>query len=227
VVRGLAGEAARAELEEARAHVAACAACGEASAQLEDAWRELGKWQAPKAPADSAARLATRLALRTESMQRSLPSRPRWPWLVAAALVGALAGFGGTAIRHPPSEREPTFLLLLRRGPDAVDPGSGPLHERMVAEYSAWRSEMVRRGVLRASRLLDAGTGLVLRGGSTAVAARGVPRDGGGEFVSGFFLVEAENLDAAEAIARTSPHLEYGGSIEIRPIVEPPKPGRR
>jgi hypothetical protein len=54
-----------------------------------------------------------------------------------------------------------------------------------------------------------------------------VPRDGGGEFVSGFFLVEAVNLDAAEAIARTSPHLEYGGSIEIRPIVEPPKPGRR
>jgi hypothetical protein len=39
------------------------------------------------------------------------------------------------------------------------------------------------------------------------------------EFLGGFFLIEARDLDEAKAIAAKSPILRYG-SIEIRPFLD-------
>ena len=39
------------------------------------------------------------------------------------------------------------------------------------------------------------------------------------EILAGFYLVEAENLDAATEIAARIPAARIGGSIEIRPVV--------
>jgi hypothetical protein len=38
------------------------------------------------------------------------------------------------------------------------------------------------------------------------------------EHVSGYFVVRAQDYDAAVVIARASPHLKYGGTIEVRAI---------
>ncbi|HEY1293190.1 MAG TPA: YciI family protein [Chloroflexota bacterium] len=38
------------------------------------------------------------------------------------------------------------------------------------------------------------------------------------EQLGGFFVVEASNLDEAVELASTMPHLQDGGSVEIRPI---------
>ncbi len=40
------------------------------------------------------------------------------------------------------------------------------------------------------------------------------------EFFGGFFLLEAENLDAAIAMAARIPAARMGGSVEVRPVVE-------
>jgi len=40
--------------------------------------------------------------------------------------------------------------------------------------------------------------------------------------LGGYFLIKAQDMNAALAIARTCPHLKYGGSIEIRPIEDTP-----
>lgn len=40
------------------------------------------------------------------------------------------------------------------------------------------------------------------------------------EQLGGYYLIEAENLDQAIEIASGAPHLEEGGSVEIRPIME-------
>jgi hypothetical protein len=42
------------------------------------------------------------------------------------------------------------------------------------------------------------------------------------EHLGGFFLVEAEDLDGATAIAARIPAARMGGAIEVRPIVEQP-----
>ncbi len=38
------------------------------------------------------------------------------------------------------------------------------------------------------------------------------------EVVAGFYVIEAPDLDAALAIARTNPALRMGGAVEIRPV---------
>ena len=40
------------------------------------------------------------------------------------------------------------------------------------------------------------------------------------EHLGGFFLVEADNLDQATAIAARLPAARMGGAIEVRPVVE-------
>jgi hypothetical protein len=47
------------------------------------------------------------------------------------------------------------------------------------------------------------------------------------EVVAGFYVIEAPDLDAALAIARTNPAVADGGGVEVRPVhsgglVEPP-----
>jgi hypothetical protein len=41
------------------------------------------------------------------------------------------------------------------------------------------------------------------------------------EILAGFYLVEAEDLDAATEIAARIPAARIGGSVEIRPVVPP------
>jgi hypothetical protein len=40
------------------------------------------------------------------------------------------------------------------------------------------------------------------------------------EYLGGFFLVEADNLDEAIEIAATIPAARTGGAIEVRPVIE-------
>ncbi len=40
------------------------------------------------------------------------------------------------------------------------------------------------------------------------------------EFLGGYYLLEADNLDAALALAARIPAARMGGAIEVRPIVE-------
>lgn len=41
----------------------------------------------------------------------------------------------------------------------------------------------------------------------------------GTDRVTGFFILEAANMDEAVEISKTSPHLKYGGRIEVREII--------
>ena len=38
------------------------------------------------------------------------------------------------------------------------------------------------------------------------------------EVVAGFYLIEADDIDAAVAIARTNPVIDGGGGLEVRPV---------
>jgi hypothetical protein len=40
------------------------------------------------------------------------------------------------------------------------------------------------------------------------------------EYLGGFYLLEADDLDAAIDVARRIPAARLGGSVEIRPVVD-------
>ena len=45
--------------------------------------------------------------------------------------------------------------------------------------------------------------------------------DGGGPNpLSGYSILEAESIDAASEVAKGSPHVEFGGTIEVAEVME-------
>ena len=89
----------------------------------------------------------------------------------------------------------------------------------LVAEYRAWAVGLAERGRLAAGEKLAAeGHLLDGRSGSIVVAPRGVTANAG--VLTGLFIIRAFSEAEALAIARSCPHLSYGGRIDVRPIEE-------
>ncbi len=107
------------------------------------------------------------------------------------------------------------FLLLLH-GPPSPPPGSPAASDSavaaIVARYAAWADTLQMRDQLVLAEKLEDGTGRWL---GPAPAGSAPASD-----IGGFYLVRARSYDEAESIASRSPHLAYGGTIELRAIEE-------
>ena len=74
---------------------------------------------------------------------------------------------------------------------------------------------------LAASGAMLAAYALTPRDMATSVRADGItdgPFVDSKEVVAGFYVIEAPDLDAALAIARTNPVVRDGGGVEVRPV---------
>lgn len=162
-------------------------------------------------PVAAGARSAARVEGRNTRVATAAFYR-RSGWLRTAAavvffLAGGLAGFimrGDRSAASPPEG--PTFLLLVRgTEPDATMPV-----ETLVQEYSAWAGELAAEGRLVAAEKLVDDSGRWISGSSAESRSR--------SDVSGYFVISAADYAQAEDIARSSPHVRYGGTFEIRRI---------
>lgn len=140
----------------------------------------------------------------------------RWAALAAAAAVllavGFFAGRGGVFTPVPKGER---FLLLLVGDPSF---GDHDKELRFYDEYSAWGGRLAAGGhMLSAARLDDPRPSLAQVDGAVSLSSE---QPGAG--VSGYFMIRARDEQEAVALARESPHLKYGGRIEIRRLVGKP-----
>jgi hypothetical protein len=219
------------ELDTALQHARECEACRAFSERLDRTWSGLSQWGVTPAQDDVAGMTRLRVAVHADRLRHTTSPRRASAWLGAGLAAGLLiGGFGSAMLREGLDLGDSTqseFLLLFHRDALAADPGPGLALSRMIGEYATWREDLDDRGVLLASRLLDAGSRSELRGTGAALSiSHSSPRDDPNGYVSGFFLVRAASLKAAEALARSSPHLGYGGSIEVRPVVLPPSPDR-
>jgi hypothetical protein len=124
---------------------------------------------------------------------------------VAATLVIAAAW---SVLHKAPApvapSQSPRFVLLLYAG---ADPVAGAADTRRQ-EYSQWARDLSARGVaVSGEELSDEARDV----GSSTSPPGDLPR--------GFFVVAAADLDAAERIASSCPHLRYGGRIVVKRIV--------
>lgn len=197
------------------AHLAECAACREEADALRAAWDRLGRGRVPDAPADAWAKFAARV--------EGEPAGPGMGWrrpaLAAAAVLVVFAGGVVTgrltasiprAADHDGTTAE--YLLLLRNGePNAPANDAG---DESVEEYVRWARALESEDrLLGADRLAPDLLWL------TDAVSPPRPAPSGDERVSGFFLITARDDAHAVATARESPHLRYGGVIEVRRIV--------
>jgi hypothetical protein len=126
--------------------------------------------------------------------------------LVAAAAALVLAVGWSVMHRSAAPPESPRFVLLLYAGTDPVA-GTPDTRRR---EYSQWARDV-------------AAGGTAISGEELSEDAREVPPAPGvppvGLLPRGFFVLSAPDLDAAERIASTCPHLRYGGRIVVKRVV--------
>lgn len=139
----------------------------------------------------------------------------------AAVLAACIALFAGGVLvgkrtrPAPAASAGSRYVLLLSQidGPQGSDP---ILEAQRVTEYRDWaRNQRAAGHLLLGEKLED--DALLLKDPNA-----GIEVVHSQDSVSGLFLIAAQNLDGAVAVARTCPHLRYGGRIVIRPVADVP-----
>lgn len=110
------------------------------------------------------------------------------------------------------------YALLIYEKPGAYDGLSDDERAALIAEYWALRDDprVVAGAGLKPA---DLATTVRVDGGRTLLTDG--PFADTKEVFGGYFIVAADHLDDAIEIAARCPAARLGGSVEIRPVVEP------
>ena len=90
--------------------------------------------------------------------------------------------------------------------------------QKVISQAKAWFDRLNALGKVKGGQAL-ARKGAILSGRNGRSVSDG-PFAESKEAVGGYLLLDVETLEEAIEIARTSPALAYGASIEIRPVAE-------
>lgn len=109
------------------------------------------------------------------------------------------------------------FVLLLRAN-TSMDPEAFT-DPKEVADRAQWLEDVTAQGVIKNL----GGTMPPIPAMASSIFADGTLKEGPfmevTHFLTGFLIVEAEDLENAKKIARSNPILKAGGSVEIREIM--------
>ncbi len=108
--------------------------------------------------------------------------------------------------------KNPQYILLLRSdsSPQATKLSNDEITRR-VKEYTSWANELSEKGTLISAEKLKSKTEILDKNAETSLSAND-------DAVVGFFVIKAENYEKAKSVAKDSPHLKYGGRVEVREI---------
>ncbi len=109
------------------------------------------------------------------------------------------------------------FMLLIYG-----DPANAPGPDEEAAQYEAWTNytnALVASGAMvSGAPLEDASKATTLRSRNGELQTTQGAAVDTQEMLGGYYVVEAEDHAAAEAMAAQMPNIEYG-SVEVRPVV--------
>jgi len=112
----------------------------------------------------------------------------------------------------------PNYALFLHDATDGFATMSPEQMQQVIQKYVAWGDRLRAAGLLKDGQKLADEPGRVMRGGNGQVRVTDGPYSETKEVLGGYYIVSAANYDEAVALARDCPHLEYGGTIEVREI---------
>ena len=154
---------------------------------------------------------------------RGLLRRPRRRFGAALALAAsvltfagglAIGRFGGETVPAPPADGRPRFALFLYEGPEYDQPAPGGMDQR-VQEYVAWASAERTDGTVEGGEKLKDGADVAIEPDRSTGAVPSPPVE---SRLAGYFLIRAADQHSALQIARSCPHVRYGGRIVVREI---------
>jgi len=85
----------------------------------------------------------------------------------------------------------------------------------MSAEFTAWFERLSNEGKIKSGHRL-AQEGKIVVGRNTVTDG---PFAESKEAIGGYWFIRADNLEQAVEIAKGNPCLDYGATVEVRPIV--------
>jgi len=109
------------------------------------------------------------------------------------------------------------FIYLFRGNPTAYQSLSPEQMQQTLKKWMDWKDTLEKSGHIKQfGERLD-GTGKVVRGKAKTVTDG--PYIEVKDFIGGYMLVEAKDIDQAVDLAKGCPVLEIDGTVEIRPFV--------
>src|SRR5947209_7802901 len=110
----------------------------------------------------------------------------------------------------------PKFMLLLHHDAEGAENLSPEEMQKALEKYMAW----VHKPFTLDSKRLTTDAGRVLRVNGGRPTITDGPYSETKEVLGGYYTIEASDYDAAVKLALDHPHLEYGGTIEVRQVYE-------
>lgn len=106
------------------------------------------------------------------------------------------------------------FMLLLYNDPTGWPKMTPDQQQKVNEKYMAWTTKPFTVD----SGRLAGDVGRVLRAQNGKPHATDGPYSETKEVLAGYYTIEAPNYDEAVKLALAHPHLEYGGTIEVRQV---------
>ena len=114
------------------------------------------------------------------------------------------------------SEQTKNGCLLLFRGDEWYRKLSHEEIQKVVSQSKAWIDRLTAQRKVKGGQVLVR-NGAIVSGRNGRFVSDG-PFAESKESIGGYLLLDVDTLEEAIAIARSSPSLAYGASIEVRPI---------
>ncbi|HMB63514.1 MAG TPA: hypothetical protein VKN36_10600 [Eudoraea sp.] len=162
-------------------------------------------------PADLEKRIVEQLKSDHLITSNTYKMNPIIKW-VAASAAAVLLFFTGNYMGKQTIEKQGIdpnrgYMLILHED-DQFKPGDP---QEMYQEYGAWMQDTMSKGI--------AMTGHELKNEADIVDARQHVEhldENSARKTTGYFILEAESLEVALQVARSNPHIKYGGTIEVK-----------
>jgi hypothetical protein len=106
------------------------------------------------------------------------------------------------------------YMFLLRNDPDWYKTLSPEEMQKATEKYMAW----THNPYVKDGKRLAGDTGRVIRPQDGQTRATDGPYSETKEILGGYYLIEAANYEEAVERALTLPHLDYGGTVEVRHV---------
>jgi hypothetical protein len=114
------------------------------------------------------------------------------------------------------TENNKSEYLLIFRG-TGWDKGLSPEQiQKVTGEFMGWFQRLMKEGTAKAGQPLEH-EGKIVSGKGGRTVADG-PFAESKEAIGGYFLLQVRDIDEAVAIARQCPILEFGATVEVRPV---------
>jgi hypothetical protein len=108
----------------------------------------------------------------------------------------------------------PQYMLLLYHDPVGMQKLSPEEMQKAIEKYMAWSN----KPFAVESRRLQTDPGRVIRSDSGKPRAKDGPYSEAKEVLGGFYVIEAADYDQAVQRTLDHPHVEWGGTVEVREL---------